>query len=317
MRFEISDEDIMFIRDWSILDLEEGPEPGSRWTIMFDGATNAQGNGIGAIITSPSGFHLPFTARLCFDCANNMAEYKACIFRLEATIDLRIKILEVYGDSALVIIQIKEDWEVHDHKLIPYKEHVLKLVLYFDEITFHHIHQEENQLAYALATLESMFKVKWKNEVSSIHIDYLDEPAYCLAVEEEYDGHPWFHDNNRYLENQEYPKDASTMDKKYLQKFLANFFLNGDILYKRNYDSVLLRCVARHEADRIIMEIHEGSFGTHASGHTMVKKILRVGYYWMTMEVDCYRHVQTCHKCQIYANKIHVPLIPLNVLISP
>ena len=34
------------------------------------------------------------------------------------------------------------------------------------------------------------------------------------------------------------------------------------------------------------------------------------------MEVDYYHHVQTCHKCQIYANKIHVPPVPLNVLIS-
>ena len=32
------------------------------------------------------------------------------------------------------------------------------------------------------------------------------------------------------------------------------------------------------------------------------------------MEADCYRHSQTCHKCQIYADKVHVPLIPLNVL---
>ena len=64
------------------------------------------------------------------------------------------------------------------------------------------------------------------------------------------------------------------------------------------------------------MEIHEGYFGTHASGHTMVNKILRADYYWMTMEVDYHRHVQTCHKCQIYTDKIHVSPTPLNVLTS-
>lgn len=52
--------------------------------------------------------------------------------RIEVVIDLRIKILEVCGDSALVIIQVKGDWEARDHKLIPYKEHVLKLIPYFD-----------------------------------------------------------------------------------------------------------------------------------------------------------------------------------------
>lgn len=102
-----------------------------------------------------------------------------------------------------------------------------------------------------------------------------------------------------------------------MRKLSAKFFLSGDVFYKRNYDSVLLRCMDRHEVDRIIAGIHERSFGTHSSGHTMAKKILRAGYYWLTIEVDCYRHVQMCHRCQIYADKIHVPLTPLNVLTSP
>jgi len=37
----------------------------------------------------------------------------------------------------------------------------------------------------------------------------------------------------------------------------------------------------------------------------------------MTMEADCYKHARKCHKCQIYADKIHVPLTALNVLSSP
>ncbi|XP_050892835.1 uncharacterized protein LOC127098317 [Lathyrus oleraceus] len=178
---------------------EEGPEPGSRWTLVFDGASNARGHGIGVVITSPTGFHIPFTARLCFDCTNNMAEYEACIYGLEAAIDLRIKILEVFGDSALVISQVKGDWETRDIKLIPYKEHIRKLIPYFDEISFHHISREENQLAYALATLASMFKVKWKNEAPSIQIDHLAEPAHCLAIEVDPYNKPWFYDIKTFM----------------------------------------------------------------------------------------------------------------------
>ena len=47
------------------------------------------------------------------------------------------------------------------------------------------------------------------------------------------------------------------------------------------------------------------------------RQILRVGYYWMTLENDCINYVRKCHKCQIYANKIHVPLTSLNVMVSP
>ena len=71
--------------------------------MYFYGASNALGNDIGDMIISPEGCHTPFTARFCFNCTNNMEEYEACIMGLRAVIDLRIKFLNVFGDSALVI----------------------------------------------------------------------------------------------------------------------------------------------------------------------------------------------------------------------
>src|ERR1043165_5768431 len=162
-----------------------------------------------------------------------------------------------------------------------------------------------------------MFKVKWANEAPSITIERLDEPGYCMMVDEEIDGKPWFYDIKQYIEKGEYPERASITDKKTLRKLSANFFLSGGVLYKQNFDLVLLRCVDRHEADQLIKEIHEGSFGIHANGHAMAKNILRAGYYWMTMETDCVVYAMRCHKCQIHAYKMHVPPSPLNVLTSP
>ncbi|XP_050918914.1 uncharacterized protein LOC127136399 [Lathyrus oleraceus] len=159
-----------------------------------------------------------------------MVEYEACILGIEAAIDLRVKILEVYEDSALVIYQIKGDWETRHPNLIPYREHVMKLIPYFDEINFHHIPREENQLVDALATLSSMFKVKWANESPSITIQHLDEPAHCLAVEAETNVKPWFYDIKRYLEKHEYPNDVSITEKKTLKKLSSNFFLSGGVL---------------------------------------------------------------------------------------
>ena len=73
----------------------------------------------------------------------------------------------------------------------------------------------------------------------------------------------------------------------------------------------LLKCVDSTEAKKILKEIHEESYGTHANGHAMAQKILRAGYYWLTMDNDCCEHVRKCHKCQTYANNIHAPLISL------
>ena len=97
MNFEFPDENIMLVTDCKEPGSDEGPEKGSRWTMVFDGASNALGNGIGVVIISPTGFHTPFTAKLCVYCTNNMAEYEACIMGLRAAIDLRIQFLACMG----------------------------------------------------------------------------------------------------------------------------------------------------------------------------------------------------------------------------
>ena len=151
--------------------------------MVFDGSSNSLGNGIDVVIISLEGFHTPFTARLCFNCTNNMVEYEVCILGLKATIDLRIKLLSVYGDSALVISQVKGEWDTKHPNLIPYKELVLNLIPYFEEVTFEHILREGNQLADALATMSSMFKVRWDNEAPRITVKIFDEPAHYCEID--------------------------------------------------------------------------------------------------------------------------------------
>ena len=117
MNFEFPNENIILVTDCEKPGPYDGPGQGSRWTMVFDRASNALGNGVGMII-SPEGCHTPSTARLCFDCTNNMAEYEACILGLRVAIDLRIKFLSVYRDSALAISQVKGEWDTKHPNLI-------------------------------------------------------------------------------------------------------------------------------------------------------------------------------------------------------
>ena len=48
---------------------------------------------------------------------------------------------------------------------------------------------------------------------------------------------------------------------------------------KVSFEKFLSNSCIELEAERIMTELHEGTFGTHSSGHTMAKKILREGYY--------------------------------------
>ena len=57
------------------------------------------------------------------------------------------------------------------------------------------------------------------------------------------------------------------------------FFLDGEVLYKKTKDQILLRCVDVNEVKKIVHKIHEGVCGTHASRHVMTRQIMRAGYY--------------------------------------
>ena len=49
------------------------------------------------------------------------------------------------------------------------------------------------------------------------------------------------------------------------------FFLDGEVLYKKSKDQILLRCVNAREAKKIVHEIYEGVCGTNPSGHMMAR----------------------------------------------
>ena len=96
----------------------------SGWCMYFDGAANQSGYGIGVLLVSPQGDHIPRSVRLAFSdrhpATNNIVEYEACILGLEIALELDIRQMEVFGDSNLVLRQIQEDWKTRDVKLRPY-----------------------------------------------------------------------------------------------------------------------------------------------------------------------------------------------------
>jgi len=134
---------------------------------------------------------------------------------------------------------------------------------YFDAIIFHHVPREENHLADALATLSYMFELNQERELPTIRMRSHEHPAYYHFITEEPDDKPWYFDIKRYLKDHEYPETATENGKGMLRGLATNFLLSGDVLYKRNNDMVLLKCVDAKEAELILREVHEGTSGTH------------------------------------------------------
>ncbi|KAK8705215.1 hypothetical protein V6N13_048821 [Hibiscus sabdariffa] len=312
LNFNFPDEDLMCVTT-----NDGGTSESKSWTLYFDGASNALGHGIGAVLISPDDVYYPFTSRLEFYCTNNIAEYEACVMGLLAAIERKIKRLKVFGDSSLVIYQLRGEWETRDPKLIKYYDLIQELVREFEVISFTYLPREDNQMADALATLAAMFKASMGATMKPIEMQAFERPAHCCSIEEEMDGNPWYHDILQYIKFHSYPKAANENDKKTIRRLAAGYVVDGEVLYKRSRDQVLLRCIDAQEAKNVLSEVHDGLCGTHANGFSMARKIMRYGYYWSTMERDCINYARKCYKCQIYADKKRSPPLPLHTMNSP
>ena len=90
-----------------------------------------------------------------------------------------------------------------------------------------------------------------------------------------------------------------------------------NMLYKRGFSMQLLKCVAEPDASNILKEIHEGFCGGHTRGHSLAQKVIRQGYYWLTLKADALDYVKKCDKCQRFADVPRAPPVELTTMTSP
>nr|XP_009613787.1 uncharacterized protein LOC104106848 [Nicotiana tomentosiformis] len=239
-----------YFPDDEVNSVEVIPEDTKTWKIFFDGAVNAKGVGIGAILISPMGQHYPDITRLWFFCTNNTAEYEACIMGMNMAIDMDVEELLIMGDFDLIIRQAQGEWETRDIKLIPYQS-----------IEFRYIPRFHNELADALATLAAMMSYPGNVHIDPLEIQIRERHGYCNTVKVEPNDQPWYHDIKRFLKTKEYLEQANVDQKRTIRRLADSFFLSGEVLYKRTPDLNLLRCVDAKEAEKIMNEVHSGVYG--------------------------------------------------------
>ena len=51
--------------------------------MYFDGVVNQYGNGIGVLLITPNGSHVPLAVKLNFEVTDNMVKYEDCITRMK------------------------------------------------------------------------------------------------------------------------------------------------------------------------------------------------------------------------------------------
>ena len=272
------------------------------WKLSVDGAANAQGSGVGLILTSQEGIDIEYALRFGFRASNNEAEYEAVIAGLNLAYSIEVDQLEVCSDSQLVVKQIEDTYEAKCEKMILYLKRVQELLRKFVLVQVRHILRAENSRADALAKLatasqEDLKKLTPVEHLSEPSIDLNNEEVSSVMFEPSCMDPIWDYLIEGLLPND--PKEASKLRSK-----SARFTIISGALYKRGFFTPILKCIAGGDADYVLREVHEGVCGNHIEAQALAGKVLRQGYYWPTMLRDATELVRKCKVCQEHAKSL-------------
>src|SRR5437588_2793143 len=126
--------------------------------MYFDGASRTIPRaglvaGVGVVFISPQNHIIPRAFSLTEPCTNNVAEYNALLIGLQLAHRLGVRKLQVYGDSELVVNQLRGEHEVRSNDLIPYFDSALQMAEQFEGFYIGHVPRQDNTHANALAGL--------------------------------------------------------------------------------------------------------------------------------------------------------------------
>ncbi|XP_075649799.1 uncharacterized protein LOC142620287 [Castanea sativa] len=109
-----------------------------------------------------------------------------------------------------------------------------------------------------------------------------------------------------YLKDGRLPEDKDEARK--LRIRAAKYVLIDKVLYKRGFSQPCLRCLTPNESNYVLREVHEGACGNYSGARSLVHKVFRASYYWLTIQADAKAYVKANGQAEI-ANRSLLKII--------
>ena len=206
---------------------------------------------------------------------------------------LGAKNLLLQSDSKLVVGRIKEKYEEKEKRMQKYLRLTRHLIREFDQVEFIQVPKSQNMgvddivkqasSEAGLTSIDLKMEVQKYPRIKEIH---------TFAIQSE---SSWITLIISFLQDGRLPQGIEEARK--VKKRAARFTILNDALYKRGFSVPYLKCVDESKAMYILEEIHEGICGNHAGPRSLVRKIVKIGYFWPTMQKDAKEFVKQCDKC--------------------
>nr|XP_009775766.1 PREDICTED: uncharacterized protein LOC104225621 [Nicotiana sylvestris] len=98
-----------------------------------------------------------------------------------------------------------------------------------------------------------------------------------------------------YSKTKKLPSDPK--ESRALRTKAARFILVEGALFRRTFDGPLTKCLRPGETEYALRDVHEGTCKNHSGAESLVRKLIRAGYYWNKMEKDAKDLICKCDDC--------------------
>jgi ribonuclease HI len=260
------------------------------WIMYFNRLVMKEGAGVGL------GVRMEYLVRLHFPTSNNAAEYEALINSLRIAVKLRVKRLEIRGDSELVVDQVMKDKNCVDPKMAAYCQAVCDLEGKFHGLELYHVLCDYNKAADVLAKTTSSHSLVPHGVFAS------DQHAPLVRAEEEKlpeeaepmvmaVDHPpelnledldWRFPILEWLVEGKLPSDQTEV-RCIACRAKAFVLIDGE-LYNCGATGILMQCILEEQGHELLQEIHASACCHHVGSRTLVRKAFRQGFHWPTVD---------------------------------
>jgi hypothetical protein len=206
---------------------------------------------------------------------------------------MKVNRLKVYVDSLLLANHFSGSYAAKGEKLIKYLEVVKGLAKSFVEFTIMQVPREDNAAADALANLASTLKIPEDIRIPITHILFpAIEESNALNVGSKDAKDPsiskgsWITPIKDFLLNGKIPEGENP---RAFRAKVTQFLIIDNILYRKSLAGPYLRCIEDPEIEEVLKDIHEGDYGNHTGGQSIILKDpsdrILLAYY----EEGCFR----------------------------
>ena len=101
---------------------------------------------VGVVLVSPQNYIISHAFSLTELCSNNIAEYNALLIGMQIADEIGVKYLEAYGDSKLIVNQVRGEYEVRHEDLVPYHNATIHMAERFRNFYIDHIPRQQKRM---------------------------------------------------------------------------------------------------------------------------------------------------------------------------